>query len=61
MFFQKLLIDGMLMISTESSNVVEFFLKTKKLTLSYTIYFYYYYYTKKIEKKNEKKKDLKRY
>ena len=49
----------MLMISTESSNVVEFFLKTKKLTLSYTIYFYYYYYTKKIEK-NEKKKDLKR-
>jgi len=59
MFFQKLLIDGMLMISTESSNVVEFFLKTKKLTLSYTIYFYYYY-TKKM-KKNEKKKDLKRY
>ena len=47
------------MISTESSNVVEFFLKTKKLTLSYTMYFYYYY-TKKIEK-NEKKKDLKRY
>ena len=29
MFFQKLLIDGMLMISTESSNVVEFFLKQK--------------------------------
>lgn len=56
MFFQKLLIDGMLMISTESSNVVEFFLKTKKLTLSYTIYFYYYYYTKKIEKKMKRKK-----
>ena len=43
------------MISTESSNVVEFFLKTKKLTLSYTIYFYYYY-TKKIEKKMKRKK-----
>jgi len=55
MFFQKLLIDGMLMISTESSNVVEFFLKTKKLTLSYTIYFYYYY-TKKMKKKMKRKK-----